>query len=199
MTIPSDILIAPAGMIIRDAVPADTPFIAQSVLTALTLMDFDDILSDAQRRYLASLSDVCTLPDTLYHWSHTRVAMMDERTIGCLVAYDGGGYVAWRNRTFSLIAERTGHVIRPEALETEPGEYYLDTMAIIPSYRGRNIGRCLMLDAIAHGRQQGFSRFGLVVDITHPRVRDYYASLGFIPSVILHIFGTDFLKMTLSD
>ena len=184
---------------LRDATAADAPFIAQCVLAAMSLYEFGQSLDTESQLRLDALASLCDTPGTLYHWSRTRVAEADGEEVGVLVSYDGATYLQCRTYTFNLLAERTGYAIHPETEETVPGEYYLDSMAIVPAYRTYGIGHRLMRDAISIGRQQGFTHFTLLVDADHPRVHDYYAALGFTDQHPLHIFGTDFIKMELID
>ncbi len=83
----------------------------------------------------------------------------------------------------------------PECL---PGEFYLDSMAILPEFRGKayeyagstdRIGHILMLDGIEEGRSKGFSRISLIVDKAKPRLKIYYSALGFRPDGEILFFG----------
>jgi len=83
----------------------------------------------------------------------------------------------------------------PECL---PGEFYLDSMAILPEFRGRayeyagstdRIGHILMLDGIEEGRRKGFPRISLIVDKAKPRLKTYYSALGFRPDGEILFFG----------
>ncbi len=85
--------------------------------------------------------------------------------------------------------------MEPECL---PGEFYLDSMAILPEFRGRvyeyagstdRIGHLLMLDGIEEGRRKGFSRISLIVDKAKPRLKTYYSALGFRPDGEILFFG----------
>ena len=83
----------------------------------------------------------------------------------------------------------------PECL---PGEFYLDSMAILPEFRGKayeyvgstdRIGHILMLDGIEEGRRKGFPRISLIVDKAKPRLKTYYSALGFRPDGEILFFG----------
>ena len=82
--------------------------------------------------------------------------------------------------------------------ECRPGEFYLDSMAILPEYRRMTfeyagstdcIGHLLMLDGIEQGRRKGFPRISLIVDKTKPRLFTYYSALGFRPDGEILFFG----------
>ncbi len=72
---------------------------------------------------------------------------------------------------------------RPECL---PGEFYLDSMAVLPEFRKMTfehsgttdrIGHLLMLDGIEEGRRKGLPRISLIVDKIKPRLFTYYSAL----------------------
>lgn len=81
--------------------------------------------------------------------------------------------------------------------ETGPGEYYIDSLAILPAYRGFGIGRELIYDAMEEARKNGLRQVGLIVECSKPLLRDYYAELGFVPVREMNAFGDRYLKMTL--
>ena len=79
--------------------------------------------------------------------------------------------------------------------ETGPGEYYLDTLAVVPEYRHRGIGRALLEDGIMLGKSKGFDLITLVVDSDMPDLVRLYESVGFRSHDHRRIFGVDFLRM----
>ena len=79
--------------------------------------------------------------------------------------------------------------------ETDPGEYYLDSLAVLPSYRGRGIGRALLRDGIDKSMSLGYKQIALVADSDMPHLIKLYSSLGFIPAGHRHAFGVDFQRM----
>ena len=85
--------------------------------------------------------------------------------------------------------------MEPECL---PGEFYLDSMAVLPEFRRMTfeyagstdrIGHLLMLDGIEEGRRKGFPRISLIVDKAKPRLFAYYSALGFRPDGEILFFG----------
>ena len=189
---------------IRDAVPSDGAFIARNVLAAMGY----DVFLDAEAEpaiELGSVSltvqdaveafgEVCARPDTLYSFTRTRVACVDGKAAGSLTAYSGDDYLTLRDLTWGLL-DPTVQYPEPECL---PGEFYLDSMAILPEFRGMTfeyagstdrIGHLLMLDGISVGRGKGFSRISLIVDKAKPRLFAYYSALGFRPDGEILFFG----------
>lgn len=179
--------------LIRQAVIEDVPFIARCVLAAVDLYDFSpESLIDS-----TLTEEVCGRGDTLYSWRNTRIAYVEGGTVGCLVSYRGDNYVDVRERTFDVF-RKAGHDIPKTDIETGPGEWYLDSMAIVPEFRGHGIGHILMKDGIEIARKHGLHKVALIVECSKPHLRDYYARLGFLPDHELDAFGDRYLKMTLA-
>ena len=65
--------------------------------------------------------------------------------------------------------------------ESYPDEWYLDTIAVAPAWRGHGIGAAL-LDALpAQARAAGKNRIGLNVDEANPAARRLYLRHGYRP------------------
>ena len=186
----------PADLVIRDAVPQDAPFLAECIMAGMHFCDFDEVLNDDMSDILDNLTRCEAREDVLYSWKHTRVAEVDGKAVGALLSYPGEVYRELRDRTFlefwpAYFAEHSG-----DDPETDPGEYYLDSLAVLPDYRGKGIGRALMKDGIQKGIDMGFTKIALVADAEMPHLASLYATLGFVPEGHRHAFGTDFLRMT---
>lgn len=152
-------------MEIRKATKDDSGFVAWTVLTAL---DMDT--SDLERA-----TDVCSDDYGLYSWKNALIAEEDGSPIGCIISYPGDRYLAFREYTWPRLWTN----IEPELMKSTPhetgaGEYYLDSMAIIPECRGKAIGKKLMSAAIENGRNMGYDKFALIVDINKPHLHYYY-------------------------
>ena len=183
---------------IHDASLADAPFIARVVLAGIDMLDLDAAFPDEQRDLYEHLIEICRMDDTLYSYLNTRIAEMDGHRVGALVAYDGAHYAKMRAKTFGLVKQTPGIDLSHNALETGPGEFYLDSMAILPEYRGFGIGQKLMLDRMEWAKRNGFDAVTLLVDKDKPRLQDYYEELGFMFVEDMFVFGDLFNKMVCS-
>ena len=88
--------------------------------------------------------------------------------------------------------------------ECEAGEYYLDSLAVHPDFRGRlfdyegvreKLGHILLLDGIHRGQALGYTRTSLIVDVDRPRLQHYYSQLGFRPVRDILFFGHHYTRM----
>ena len=183
---------------IRDATSEDAPFIARVVLAGIDMLDLDAVLPDDQLHLYEHLIEICRMDDTLYSYLNTRIAEMDGNRVGALVAYDGAHYAKMRAKTFGIVKQTSGMDLNHSAMETGLGEFYLDSMAILPEYRGLGIGQKLMLDRMEWAKRNGFDAVTLLVDKDKPRLQDYYEELGFVFVEDMFVFGDLFNKMVCS-
>ena len=180
---------------LRDATLDDAPFIARVVLAGIDMLDIDAVLPDEQRAIFEHLIEICRMDDTLYSYCNTRIAEVDGRPVGALVAYDGACYAKMREKTFGLVQQTSGMDLSRNAMETGPGEFYLDSMAILPDYRGVGIGKMLMRDRMEFALNNGFQKVTLLVDKDKPRLQEYYQSEGFSFSKEMFVFGAWYNKL----
>ena len=63
--------------------------------------------------------------------------------------------------------------------ETQAGELYLDSLAVLPEYRRQGIARKLLLATKERANSQGLPCVGLLVDKANPVGEALYTSVGF--------------------
>ena len=180
---------------LRDATLDDAPFISRVVLAGIDMLDVDEALPDEQRPIFEHLVEICRMDDTLYSYCNTRIAETDGIPVGALVAYDGARYAGMREKTFGLVKQTSGMDLSRNAMETGPGEFYLDSMAVLSGYRGVGIGKLLMRDRMEFAFNNGFQKVTLLVDKDKPRLQEYYQSEGFSFSKEMFVFGAWYNKL----
>ena len=187
----------PDGLSIRPAVKEDAPLIAQCVLAAVGLIDMSLPPEKENCKEFPVARRVCAEPDTLFSYNNAVIACIDGEDAGALVSYDGALYAKAREKTFRMFREELGNDNSGYAMETGPGEYYLDSIALRPEFRGHDMGLDILRDTILKARDKGFRRFTLIVDVDAPRKIAYYSRLGFKPGCTMETFGSTYLKMVL--
>lgn len=181
--------------LLRDATMDDAPFISRVVLAGIEMLDIDAALPDEQRNLYDHLVGICRMDDTLYSYRNTRIAEINGSVVGALVAYDGACYAEMRKKTFGLVRQTSGMDLNHNAMETGPGEFYLDSMAISSDFRGAGIGKMLMRDRVDFALSNGFQKVTLLVDKDKPRLQRYYECEGFIFSEEMFVFGSWYNKL----
>ena len=171
---------------IRDAREDDAEFLAQVILSAAHLSDMD-VSED--------LTAICRRTDTLYSWRNARIACACGKRAGAMVSYPGDIYVAARSITFPLLPGLTQAQIDATDIETLPGEWYLDSLAVLPEFRRAGIGKMLVMDAIERGRNAGYTQCTLLAEKSSTHLVEYYTRLGFaIESSTLYL-GNAYWRM----
>lgn len=170
---------------IIDASPDDADMIAFSVAEAIgeelvrhmaknkTRDNVVEVFTQLARRY-----------DTQYSYLNTRIALAsDGQKAGVCISYDGSRLSSLRRPFFQEAIDNLGWEISPELIDTIPGEtspeeYYLDTLAVLPEYRGQGIASALIADARKKA-QNARLPLGLLVADDNPHARALYEKIGF--------------------
>ena len=182
-------------IIIRRANGYDALIIARCVLAAMEILDIDAEVPDDMAIMVKNIELAASDSKRLYSCENSIIAEADGISVGCIISYDGCNYAALRKRTFDILYEESGIDLRGNPMETVPGEYYLDCMALKHEYRGKGIGHLLMKAAMAQGKKIGIKKFTLLAEKKHERLVEYYSQIGFIPKTNMYAFGTEYVKM----
>ena len=173
---------------IRQATAADTIFIAKGFHAAMLAENVSD------KQIEAFSSKICSRTDTLYSWKNTFIAEEDKTPVGMVTCYDGSKYREMRAVTMDLVKTYLNTEFPGMEDETGEGEFYVDSLAVIPSMRGNGIGRLLLRYAIDKGHELGLD-VTLAVDPVNTNARRMYESIGFRYYNTVFIFGHDYDKM----
>lgn len=177
-------------MTIIPATPAHAADIAQLIMMAMsddccqTLAGSNNTLDD----FYQMMVNLVLMDDSQYSWRNTLVAVDDEATngdveyapiAGVIVGYDGGDLHRLRRRFLDAAQQflKMDHSQMDD--ETEPGEFYVDSLAVYPEYRGRGIASALLLK-MAHRAAADGLPLALLVDKGNPSAERLYTSLGFV-------------------
>lgn len=119
--------------------------------------------------------------DSQYSYINTLKALSDDgRPMGFIIGYDGVTLPKLRKAFFEEVRTVLGREMEgsiPD--ECSPGEFYLDSLAVFPEYRGSGIARSL-ISAMARRAADYGKPLGLLCDKENTRARRLYDSLGFI-------------------
>lgn len=170
---------------IRDASPSDAPLIADAILEAVGPDIVGSMAGDGSREdVFAVFETLAKRTDSQYSFQNARIAMLTDGTpAGVCISYDGSLVFDLRKSFFEEARKVFGWNLseQEEAVipgETGPDEFYLDTLATIPEFRGRGVARALIQDAKEKASKAG-KPLGLLVSYHNPKARKLYESLGF--------------------
>lgn len=176
-------------MKIIPALPYHSADIARLIMMAMTddccqhLAGPGHTLDDFRR----TMVRLVQMDDSQYSWRNAFVAIDDEapsgpdydgRMAGAVVGYDGGELHRLRRRFIeaALADWDMDHTGMDD--ETQAGEFYIDSLAVMPEYRHQGIASSLLHRIIQRANGLGLPA-ALLVDKGNPGAERLYTSLGF--------------------
>ena len=166
---------------IQEATEAQASDIAKLIMMAMTddcclhFCDEGHVLDDF-RRMMTSLVE---RTDTQYSYRNTLVAMEGQKVTGIAVSYDGGRLHQLRQAFIQAARKYIGKDHSGMDDETQAGELYLDSLAVLPEYRRQGIAQRLLKATKEKADAMGLPCVGLLVDQGNPVGEALYASAGF--------------------
>lgn len=167
-------------MIIREAQPKDAPQIAplmNLIYDEMELADFEDV---AGPDLLKVITAAYRTPTYLSGAATTVVAEAQGQVIGAAFGYPGEREEIVDDVMIDLTAQSAAfdEAYRPDE-ETQPGEWYLDSLAVDPDFQGCGVGHQLLAALPRYARRDHQSVIGLNVDLENPGARRLYQRVGF--------------------
>ena len=124
-----------------------------------------------------SITLIAASQETVYSYENTLVAEIDGKVVGAMCAYDGADYQRLKQPIVDTLGPDCGFA---QLKETEEGEFYLDSVGVLPEYRGRGIASRLFEAQCKRAASMGHKVAGLIVDVDKPQAEALYARLGFV-------------------
>lgn len=163
-------------ILIRRATADDSLIIARAV--AMAIGDEPTLHRYCGEEYISVLQEIARAENTQYSWHSAFIAEVNGTAAGAIVGYNGAQLEELRANTFAIIERHTG--FRPTiANETEAGEYYLDSVGVLPDFRGMCLGHRLIFALCEEAFRQGHERVGLIVEPNNTKAQSLYSSVGF--------------------
>ena len=166
-----------SSIIIRSAKKEEASHIAELFLLAWPV---DEILESTGLTYEQlheSITMVAASEETIYSYENTLVAEIDSKVAGAMCAYDGADYQRLKQPIVDVLGPDCGFA---KLKETEAGEFYLDSVGVLPEYRGRGLASRLFEAQCERAASLGHRVAGLIVDVDKPQAEALYARLGFV-------------------
>jgi DNA-3-methyladenine glycosylase I len=117
--------------------------------------------------------------DSQYSYRNTLVAMDEDKVVGISVSYDGGRLHELRRAFIEAAKDHIGKDHSGMDDETQAGELYLDSLAVLPEYRRQGIAKKLVMATKKRADMMHLPCIGLLVDKDNPEGETFYASIGF--------------------
>lgn len=160
---------------IRPATVNDAPLIAQAVAMAIGK---ETIVKYCGADYLKALEAVASAEGTQYSYRNVLVAEIDGEVAGAVVGYDGALLEPLRAGTLSVL-KKFNPAVAVDVDETQAGEFYIDSIAVLPQFRGHGAGKRLLMAMTGKGLALGCGKVGLMVDFENSEASSLYSGCGF--------------------
>lgn len=113
-----------------------------------------------------------------YSFQNCYVVEDGGEIIGALLAYDGAKLHELREPVLEYIHQHFDPNLIVED-ETQAGEYYIDSIGVLPTQQGKGIGATILHYVIKEQAFQNGRTFGLLVDKNNPGAKRLYLKMGF--------------------
>ena len=117
--------------------------------------------------------------DSQYSYQNTLVAMDGQLVVGVSVSYDGSRLHELRRAFIEAAKTYIGKDHTGMDDETQAGELYLDSLAVLPAYRRQGIAQKLLIATRERACLLHLPRVGLLVDKGNPDGEALYTKVGF--------------------
>lgn len=183
---------------IRRATPADASSVAPLLVAAMESFACTFAGSDNPQDALHIFERFAAMPGNQYSYTNTLVYEDGAHIAGIVTGYDGALLEKLRAPFFEYLTQHYAFDSTTFGAETTAGEYYLDTVSVLPERRGEGIGKALIRAACVIARQQGHRYAGLLVDSTNPLAKRLYTHLGFRTTGIKEFAGGSYEHMIMA-
>jgi ribosomal protein S18 acetylase RimI-like enzyme len=169
-------------MLLSSAEKTQSRAIARLIMNA---MDYECCAYFVGKEHtLSDFEDVMTLlvedENSQYSYLNTTVAITDDGEVaGICISYDGGDLHRLRKPFVKAMKKYFDSDFSNMVDETEVGELYIDSLAVVQNHRGNGIATALLKQAFDKTRKIGIDRVGLLVDNGNYKAEHLYTSLGF--------------------
>lgn len=170
--------------------------IARGIMEAMSLECCRFLIGEGRELagFELMMKDLAEKEDSQYSFRNTLVAVKCYQTIdrsaafdekggnevlGICVGYNGGDLLKLR-RAF-ILSMRTwfqrdlGKMVD----ETQPGEFYVDSLFVKKPFRGQGIASALLKSSMKRAKLLSLPRVGLLVDKANAQAQSLYSRLGF--------------------
>lgn len=163
-------------MTIRMARPEEAAQIAGLFMLAWPVDEILESNGISYEELHAYITSIAEKKGNIYSFENTVVAEIDGKIAGAMCAYDGAEYQRLKQPIVDTLGKDSGFA---DLKETEAGEFYLDSVGVLPEYRGRGIASGLFEVQCQRAASLGHKIAGLIVDTDKPQAEALYARLGF--------------------
>jgi len=180
--------------VIRKAHPSDNKQIAELCYMIWQDMELEMVKEITKERVLNALEESIVNIRYRAFYDNVWVYEKDNQVAGCIIAYDGAQEMAleatWNDLPLEEDMKAYGTPLPIK--EAKDDEWYIETVATFPEYRGQRIATQLFEHLIDTYPNRKWS---LNCDYDNPKARKLYERLGFKWVEDIDLYGHNYLHM----
>ena len=167
---------------IKDAIKEQNAEIARLIMMAMTDECCQYFCGEGYglEDFYRMMSHLVEREDSQYSYKNTLVAMDGQQVVGVSVSYDGSRLHELRRVFIEAAKMYIGKDHTGMDDETQAGELYLDSLAVLPAYRRQGIAQRLLIATRERAHLLHLPRVGLLVDKGNPDGEALYTKVGFV-------------------
>jgi ribosomal protein S18 acetylase RimI-like enzyme len=163
---------------IRPAQPTDAPVTARLIILAMGKLAAKFANSSDEQKQLALFERFVSITGNQYSYKNILVCDEEGEVSGMIIAYDGAKLDELRSPFLQYITTQLGFAGQPED-ETQPGEYYIDCLAVAPGHQGKGIAKNLIKALFKHAAELNHQTIGLLVSKGNDKAKKLYTDFSF--------------------
>ena len=160
---------------IRKATKNDALLIGRVIAMAIGYDLAEDYAGDD---VINVLGEAAATEYSQYSYKNALIAECNGIPAGAIVGYSGSKLHDLREGSLAVIRKyHPGLEIKED--ETEEGEFYIDSIGVLPEYRGNGIATKLINAMMEEASKSEHRLIGLLVDFENPNAERLYSTIGF--------------------
>lgn len=179
---------------IRKAQPSDRHAIAELIYIIWQDMELDMVEQIEKSRIIQALEDSISKVPYRAFYENVWVYEVDGNVAGCVIAYEGSKEMQLEENWNQLqLDEGIRSFGTPLPIkEAKDDEWYIETVATFPEYRGRGIATQLFEFLL---NQYPEYKWSLNCDYANPQAEKLYRRIGFEHESDIDLYGHDYKHM----
>lgn len=153
---------------------------------------------------LAQMARLYTTADTRFSKEHCSIIEREGVVVGGIISYPAedmyrlnAGVVRVMKDYFKGTPDELALLQRQimDSKEAFDDEYYIDSLAILPAFRGQGLAKELIAHAEAKGQTAGYKKLSILAETGNDAAYNIYKKLGYDHDCDLQVLGHNFRHM----
>lgn len=156
------------------------------------------------KKALSNMAVLFNKPGNRFSKEYCTIVERDDVAVGQIIAYPAdqiailnGGVIKALRESYKGPADELALIERQiiNSEEAFEGEYYIDSVAVMPAFRGQGVGKELISHAEKLGKAEGYSKISLLAEDKNEKAFNIYKALGYVHDCDLEVMGHTFKHM----